>query len=56
MLCSMLVDDVITAVDIEGLAGDQARRIMRQKRGGGTGIVDARLRLCSVRSPQRWNT
>jgi hypothetical protein len=37
---SSLVDDVVPAVDIERLAGDQARRIMRQKSGGDTHVVD----------------
>jgi hypothetical protein len=36
-----LVDDVVTAVDVKGLAGDQARRVVREQRGGDTDVVDA---------------
>src|SRR5215475_10562551 len=49
-----LVDDVLAAVDIKRLAGDQARRVVRQERGGDAHIVDAdeaagrSLRLCFV--------
>jgi hypothetical protein len=45
------IDDVIAAVDIERFAGDQARRIVGEERGGGADVVDAdeaprrRLRL-----------
>src|ERR1043165_2943436 len=35
------IDDVITAVDIERLAGDQFCGIVRKKRGRGTDVVDA---------------
>src|SRR6185436_9281746 len=38
---SVSVDDVITTVDIERLAGDQTRRIMRQKRRRRSDIVYA---------------
>ena len=36
-----LIDDVVTAVDIERLAGDELRRVMREERGGDTHVVDA---------------
>src|SRR6187397_1695843 len=53
----VLVDDVIAAVDVEGLAGDQTGRVMRQEGRRGADIVDAdetagrrfRLRLVEQR-------
>jgi hypothetical protein len=36
-----LVDDVVTAVDVKGLAGDQARCVVREERGDYADIVDA---------------
>ena len=41
-----LIDDVIAAVDIEGLAGDQPRRVVGQKGGRKPDIVDADQAAC----------
>src|SRR5262249_35677978 len=39
-----LVHDMIAAVDIERVAGDQPRLVERQERGGGADVVDAHQR------------
>src|SRR4051812_47504230 len=49
-----LVDDVISSVYVEGFAGYETRRVVRQKRGGCADIVNRdeaacrRLRFCLV--------
>ena len=35
-----LVDDVVAIVDVKRLASDEARRIVREERGGDADIVD----------------
>src|SRR5271154_1647294 len=49
-----LIDDVVAAVDIERLAGDEPRRVVGKECGSGSDIVDAneaarrRFGLCLV--------
>ena len=35
-----LIDNMVPTIDIECFTGDKARRIMRQKGGGNTDVVD----------------